>query len=218
MTTTSIRCFAPSHNIQSASSEHPVSKQVAREIEPRAESPGGDAERMQSIQRWASAAGKDLHPYLHEVFVAIVGALNADGYADGTLTDIARRGGLKQFSSIRHRVRSLEFRGLLSRRGTRIWVAHLAPPLVNKTEKEAKIVGEQRQRILARDGYECCACGGTKRLCIDHVVAWSCGGSNDDDNLQVLCGSCNSRKQDRTQEEFEALSVRAGIAIRKRAA
>ena len=186
--------------------------------QPRPEEAHPDAEEMQSLQQWASVAGHDLHPGLQEPFLAIVNALNASGYADGTLTEIARKGGLRRTDGITHKVRSLEIRGLVARRGTRMWAAHLAPPLSSKTEKEAKIVGEQRQRILWRDGHECRACGGTKRLCIDHIVAWSCGGSNDDDNLQVLCGSCNSRKRDRTQEEFEALCVKAGIVIRQRAA
>lgn len=86
-----------------------------------------------------------------------------------------------------------------------------APPLISKSAKEAKIVGEQRARILERDGNACKACGGAKRLCIDHIVAWSAGGSNEDTNLQVLCDTCNIRKQDRTQEEFKALCIRAGF-------
>lgn len=170
--------------------------------------------RRCELLQWAAVVGQDLHPYLREVFLAVVRALNESGYAEGTLTEIARQGGLRRTESIRHRVRSLEFRGLIARRGTRLWAAPLAPPLVTKTEKEARIVGEQRQRILDRDGHKCRACGGTKRLCIDHIVAWSCGGSNEDDNLQVLCGSCNSRKQDRTQEQFEELSRKAGIRLR----
>lgn len=49
-------------------------------------------------------------------------------------------------------------------------------------------------RVFARDGYRCRACGSPDDLTVDHILAWSRGGSDDDDNLQTLCGTCNSRK------------------------
>jgi 5-methylcytosine-specific restriction endonuclease McrA len=40
----------------------------------------------------------------------------------------------------------------------------------------------------------CAICGSTKNPTIDHIVPISKGGTDGVDNLQVLCGSCNSRK------------------------
>jgi hypothetical protein len=54
-----------------------------------------------------------------------------------------------------------------------------------------------RARIYARDGRVCRECGATHGLSIDHIKPVSRGGNSVDDNLQVLCLSCNSRKGNR---------------------
>jgi site-specific DNA-methyltransferase (adenine-specific) len=41
-----------------------------------------------------------------------------------------------------------------------------------------------------------------RNLTIDHIHPRSRGGTDDPDNLQLLCGACNSTKGDRTQEEL----------------
>ena len=52
-----------------------------------------------------------------------------------------------------------------------------------------------RERILARDGYCCQQCGESEgSLHIDHIVPKRLGGSDLEENLQVLCKSCNLRK------------------------
>jgi 5-methylcytosine-specific restriction endonuclease McrA len=48
--------------------------------------------------------------------------------------------------------------------------------------------------IVERDGGSCRHCQTTSNLTIDHVKALFNGGTNDLDNLQLLCRSCNSRK------------------------
>lgn len=53
-------------------------------------------------------------------------------------------------------------------------------------------------------GFHCGACKTTKNLHVDHVKPVSCGGTSDDDNLQLLCGSCNSKKSDKTIDYREA--------------
>jgi len=48
--------------------------------------------------------------------------------------------------------------------------------------------------LILRDGPKCKTCGTTQNLTVDHIVPIYYGGTNDLDNLQILCKSCNSRK------------------------
>ena len=50
-----------------------------------------------------------------------------------------------------------------------------------------------------------------RNFAIDHVVARSKGGTDHLNNLQLLCGACNSMKGTKTQEEFLAALKQAGI-------
>jgi 5-methylcytosine-specific restriction endonuclease McrA len=61
-----------------------------------------------------------------------------------------------------------------------------------------------RNYILDRDNHTCRYCGDRpERMCADHVVPLSRGGSNDEDNLVACCLPCNSSKCDRLLEEWE---------------
>lgn len=51
-----------------------------------------------------------------------------------------------------------------------------------------------RAEVWARDGLRCVDCGSTEDITIDHIIAVANGGTNDIDNLQTLCRSCNSKK------------------------
>jgi hypothetical protein len=54
--------------------------------------------------------------------------------------------------------------------------------------------------VLKRDGYRCKLCGASaedERLHVDHKIAKVRGGSDDLDNLWVLCEPCNSGKRAR---------------------
>jgi hypothetical protein len=48
--------------------------------------------------------------------------------------------------------------------------------------------------LIARDGCQCKVCGSIESLTLDHVLPLSRGGTDEPDNLQILCRSCNSRK------------------------
>jgi len=50
-----------------------------------------------------------------------------------------------------------------------------------------------RQTVINRDG--CCQrCGTEDNLTVDHIVPRKLGGDDNLNNLEVLCGSCNSSK------------------------
>ncbi len=67
---------------------------------------------------------------------------------------------------------------------------------IQNTEYKRKSVPWGRRRdIYIRDGYQCLRCGSKEQLTIDHIVPVVKGGTNDFDNLQTLCRSCNCQKQ-----------------------
>lgn len=69
-------------------------------------------------------------------------------------------------------------------------------------DKSVSRVGPKlRMDILARDKYTCRICGAGRNegavLEVDHIHPASRGGTNDPENLQVLCRDCNVGKSDR---------------------
>ena len=62
-----------------------------------------------------------------------------------------------------------------------------------------------RRRILLRDGYTCRCCGIVRvDNEVDHIIPLEQGGTNDDDNLQVLCGGPEGCHKLKTAEEAKA--------------
>ena len=59
-----------------------------------------------------------------------------------------------------------------------------------------------RVSVMERDGYKCVYCGSQKSLCLDHIVAFSKGGGDEEENLQTCCRTCNTRKSNKSHEEF----------------
>lgn len=49
-------------------------------------------------------------------------------------------------------------------------------------------------KIGRRDSFKCKHCGSSDDLAIDHIHALANGGTNELDNLQLLCRACNSSK------------------------
>lgn len=76
------------------------------------------------------------------------------------------------------------------------------PTLQTKAGTTPRIRGDAwmaiRRRILLRDGYTCQGCGVVRMDNeVDHRVPLEQGGTNNDDNLQTLCGGpdgCHTRK------------------------
>lgn len=61
--------------------------------------------------------------------------------------------------------------------------------------------------VWDRDNWECRNCGTHCDLTVDHIVPLARGGTDDLDNLQTLCRSCNSRKGASVSLEAEVLRM-----------
>lgn len=83
---------------------------------------------------------------------------------------------------------------------------------------------ETRAEVYARDTNMCLYCttdvGGshTRKRCLDHVIPYSRGGSNEPENLATACKACNSKKGDKTPDEAsmpwpEVDGVRLGATV-----
>lgn len=63
-----------------------------------------------------------------------------------------------------------------------------------------------RYRVLLRDRFRCQICGRSPakvegvELHVDHIVPWSKGGANAENNLRALCFDCNLGKGAKTEE------------------
>lgn len=56
------------------------------------------------------------------------------------------------------------------------------------------IPDDLKQYIWTRDEGRCRNCGSTTELQYDHIIPLAMGGSNNAENLQILCGPCNRSK------------------------
>jgi 5-methylcytosine-specific restriction endonuclease McrA len=48
--------------------------------------------------------------------------------------------------------------------------------------------------VIEKCGLKCVLCGRMDDLTVDHIVPILDGGTNDIENLQILCARCNKRK------------------------
>lgn len=65
---------------------------------------------------------------------------------------------------------------------------------IAKRAPRVTVNGSRRAALMLRDGNACVWCGTRERLQLDHVIPLTHGGTNDDDNYQVLCEGCNLHK------------------------
>ena len=63
-----------------------------------------------------------------------------------------------------------------------------------KPTKRKHIPKAVRDAVMERDNYKCVYCASTNNPELDHNEAHTNNGSDEIDNLQVLCRSCNRRK------------------------
>lgn len=60
---------------------------------------------------------------------------------------------------------------------------------------QSRYVSETTKKIVYnRDGGSCKCCGSSQDLEYDHIIPYSCGGSSEVSNIQLLCLSCNRSK------------------------
>lgn len=67
---------------------------------------------------------------------------------------------------------------------------------------------KRRAALLERDGHRCRHCGATDGLEVDHIVEREDGGTDNDDNLQILCKPCNLRKRNEARQARNARNAR----------
>jgi 5-methylcytosine-specific restriction endonuclease McrA len=59
-----------------------------------------------------------------------------------------------------------------------------------------RIPTQVRREAFARDNGRCAICGSTVDLQYDHIVPYAKGGSSlTEENVQLLCRSCNAKKK-----------------------
>ncbi len=63
--------------------------------------------------------------------------------------------------------------------------------------RRARIPEEVRRFVWERDLGRCVRCETEDDLQFDHVIPFSRGGGNSEENIQILCGRCNREKSNR---------------------
>jgi 5-methylcytosine-specific restriction endonuclease McrA len=60
---------------------------------------------------------------------------------------------------------------------------------------QSRYISETTKKIVfTRDGGKCKCCGSSLSLEYDHITPYSCGGSSEVSNIQLLCFTCNRSK------------------------
>lgn len=96
------------------------------------------------------------------------------------------------------------------REQNRLWYANNPDKAAAKTSRRharkrqapGHFTAEEFAHLCESRGHCCTYCGAQTKMTVDHVVPLSRGGSNHIENIAPACLSCNSRKRDRTVEEF----------------
>jgi diadenosine tetraphosphate (Ap4A) HIT family hydrolase len=88
----------------------------------------------------------------------------------------------------------------IGKRGDHIWL--------HRKQSAGYISGTLRYEVLKQAKFHCELCGVSadlKALEVDHIKPRNKGGTDDVDNLQALCYSCNSMKRDRDDTDFREI-------------
>jgi 5-methylcytosine-specific restriction endonuclease McrA len=71
-----------------------------------------------------------------------------------------------------------------------------------KRSAEGRFTADDLEHIKKQQGGKCAACRRRRKLTVDHIVPLTRGGSNWPNNLQLLCRSCNSAKNNKDPIAF----------------
>ena len=78
----------------------------------------------------------------------------------------------------------------------------IQPALIEPQPKSNPILGLLKHTLFGLQEGKCNGCEVLfpfRNMTVDHIHPCSKGGTDDPDNLQLLCAACNSTKDDRTQ-------------------
>ena len=60
---------------------------------------------------------------------------------------------------------------------------------------QSRYISQTTKKVVySRDGGMCQCCGSYENLEYDHIAPYSCGGSSNVSNIQLLCRTCNRSK------------------------
>jgi len=60
---------------------------------------------------------------------------------------------------------------------------------------QSRYISQTTKKVVySRDGGICQCCGSYENLEYDHIIPYSCGGSSEVSNIQLLCLTCNRSK------------------------
>ena len=90
-----------------------------------------------------------------------------------------------------------------------IWLMRNVRPDARRVQPTQRINWPKwvKPALMRRQGGICLYCGYRRtsgNLQIEHIIPVTRGGSNEIDNLQLICGPCNQRKNIQTDAEFRA--------------
>ena len=63
-----------------------------------------------------------------------------------------------------------------------------------RPKKQGPPSKELKWKVWERDNFTCVTCGARRDLTLDHILPTSRGGATSYENLQTMCGHCNSKK------------------------